>query len=182
MLTFKQLWYNHPINKSVQTPCIAPRDMTNLEGKLIKKGLPVFHNQCAIRLGVSLRRAGVSPDKITGCAICGAHPKSEMHFINASQLAGALARANIEGLGRVEKITGKETADFYRKLYGRKGIIHIRDYWPRSTDRPGSPTGDHIDIWNGYRPTSKWLVEWFSWLGYYSNYAKARQIWFWEVK
>lgn len=181
MLRFKRMWYNHPINKSVQTPCIAPKDMTNLEGKFIKKGLPVFHNQCAIRMGVSLQRAGVDPAKISGCAICGAHPKAAMHFINASQLAEALARARIDGLGRVEKITGKETRDYYRKLYGRTGIIHIRDYWSRSTDNPGSPTGDHIDLWNGYRPTSKWLLEWFSWLGYYSNYAHARQIWFWPV-
>ena len=28
-------------------------------------------------------------------------------------------------------------------------------------------------MWNGYRSSAKWLLEWFSWLGYYSNYANA---------
>ena len=42
--------------------------------------------------------------------------------------------------------------------------------------------GDHIDVWNGYRSSTKWLMEWFFWLGYYSNYAEAGEIWFWEVK
>ncbi len=182
MITFKRLWRSHPINKSDQTPCIAPKDMTNLSNQKIRKGLPVFHNQCAIRLGVSLRDAGVKPGIIRGCLTCGAHPESHMHFIRATQLAERLASTRITGVGPVEKIVGKTTQDFYRKLYGRKGIIHIRDYWYRSTDKPGRPSGDHIDLWNGYRPTSKWLLEWFSWLGYYSNYAKAREIWFWPVE
>jgi hypothetical protein len=37
-------------------------------------------------------------------------------------------------------------------------------------------------VWNGYRSSAKWLLEWFSWVGYYSNYANAGEIWFWEVK
>ena len=44
------------------------------------------------------------------------------------------------------------------------------------TKHQGTSTGDHIDVWNGYRSTSKWLMEWFSWLGYYSNYAEAKEI------
>ena len=182
MVQFKHLWRNHPINESDQTPCIAPKDLISLEGKKIRKGLPVYHNQCAIRMGVSLREAGVRPGQITGCATCGAHPPSHMHFIRANELASALARTRIDGVGPVERIRGANTRDFYAKLYGRRGIINIRDYWYRSSDAKGRPTGDHIDLWNGYRPTSKWLLEWFSWLGYYSNYAKAREIWFWPVK
>ena len=37
-------------------------------------------------------------------------------------------------------------------------------------------------LWNGYRSSTKWLMEWFSWLGYYSNYVQAKEIWFWDVK
>lgn len=182
MVAFKDLWRGHPINESVQNPCIAPRDMQNLEGTLVGAGLPFYANQCAIRLGVALKRAGVSPSALGGVTTCGAHEAAEMHYINASQLARALERASIAGVGKVEKIGGKDASEFYRNLFGRTGLIYIQDYWQRTTDRPGEPTGDHIDVWNGYRSSAKWLMEWFSWLGYYGNYAQAKEIWFWEVK
>ena len=181
MIEFKDLWRGHPINESVSSPCIAPHDLTNMEGQFIRKGLPVFRNQCAIRMGTALRRAGVQPAQLSGLATCAVHPKSHMHTIRAAALAHRLARTNIAGIGSVEKITGDNAAQYYNKIFGRTGILFIQDYWTRSTDR-GRPTGDHIDVWNGYRSSSKWLMEWFSWLGYYSNYAEARELWFWEVK
>ncbi len=182
MIEFKDLWRGHPINESLSTPCIAPKDIVNLENKPVSKGFPVFLNQCAIRMGIALRRAGVQPSQISGCAYCHVHPRSEMHFINATALARAIARANIAGVGPLEKYSGEDAAKFYPKIFGRTGIMFIQDYWHRSGERGRQPTGDHIDIWNGYRSSSKWLMEWFSWLGYYSNYAGAREIWFWEVK
>jgi hypothetical protein len=182
MIEFRDLWLGHPINKSVQSPCIAPHRLVNLEGRVIEESHPVFANQCAIRMGVALKRAGVQPAQITGCATCAVHQREEMHFINASALAQALLRASIAGVGPVEKHSGADVAAFYPKLIGRTGMIFIQDYWHRGTDRAGEPTGDHIDVWNGYRSSSKWLMEWFSWLGYYSNYAGAREIWFWPVK
>ncbi len=181
MVQFVDLWRGHPINESVSTPCIAPHSLTNMVGEHIPMGFPVFHNQCAIRMGVALRRAGVTPSQLSGCVSCGVHPAQDMHFIRANQLADRIASANLPGVGPIERITGSEPADYYKKLFGRTGIIFIKDYWKRSTDS-GRPTGDHIDVWNGYRSSAKWLLEWFSWLGYYSNYADAGEIWFWEVK
>jgi Type VI secretion system (T6SS), amidase effector protein 4 len=181
MIEFADLWRGHPINESVALPCIAPHDLTNLEGQKVQRGFPVFANQCAIRMGTALRRAGVQPSQMSGISDCDVHPRSEMHFINANQLANGIARARIEGIGPREKIKGADAAAYYHKLFGRTGIIYIQDYWRRSTDS-GRPTGDHIDVWNGYRSSSKWLMEWFSWAGYYSNYAGAGEIWFWEVK
>ena len=182
MVAFRDLWLSHPINESVMTPCIAPENLTNMEGTFIPRGFPVFSNQCAIRMGVTLKRGGVLAQQIPGCAHCSVHPREEMHFINASQLANGIARASLPGVGGLEKITGADAAVFYPKLFGRTGIIYIQDYWQRHSDRPGNPTGDHIDLWNGYRSSAKWLMEWFSWLGYYSNYAHAKEIWFWPVK
>ena len=182
MVEFRDLWLGHPINESVTTPCIADEEFTNLEGKLVKRGYPVFANQCAIRMSVALRRAGVTANQLPGVATCSHHPREQMHFINASQLANAIARANLQGVGPIQKIKGEDVAKFYPELFGRTGILFIKDYWHRSYDSPGNPTGDHIDVWNGYRSTAKWLLEWFSWLGYYSNYAGANEIWFWEVK
>ena len=182
MVQFHDLWRGHPINESVMTPCVAPHELTNLEGKHILKGFPVFPNQCAIRMGVALKRAGVSPGQLGGISDCAVHLREEMHFINASQLAGALAGAKLPGVGPIEKYAKAEASAFYPKIFGRTGIIYIQDYWSRSSDQPGRPTGDHIDVWNGYRSSAKWLMEWFSWLGYYSNYTHAGEIWFWEVK
>ena len=59
---FKDLWYGHPINESVQTPCIAPRDGV-YQGRPARKGFPTFANQCAIRMGTALRHAGVTADR-----------------------------------------------------------------------------------------------------------------------
>jgi len=181
MIEFNDLWRGHPINESVQTPCIAPYDLTNLEGNFVRKGFPVFPNQCAIRMGVALRRAGMQPSQLGGVTQCGVHPREQMHFINANQLANAIARASVAGVGPIERMRGTDVAQYYPKLFGRTGIIYIQDYWRRSTDSD-RPTGDHIDVWNGYRSSAKWLMEWFSWLGYYSNYAGAAEIWFWPVE
>src|SRR3954471_4679006 len=116
MVQFVDLWRGHPINESVTTPCIAPHDLTNLEGDHIPLGFPVFHNQCAIRMGVALRRAGVQDSQLPGCPYCSVHPRAEMHFVNATQLASAIASANLPGVGPVERITGTETAHYYPKL------------------------------------------------------------------
>ncbi len=179
MVAFKDLWYRHPANNSISTPCVAPYGLTNMEGKHIAQGFPVFGNQCAIRMGVSLKNAGVAPGALR-LATCGVHSADEMHIIRAADLARGLAGASIDGIGKVERITGTEAAHFYKKLFGRTGIIYIQDYWKRHGET--TATGDHIDVWNGYRSSTKWLMEWFSWLGYYSNYAQAKEVWFWDVK
>jgi hypothetical protein len=179
MVAFKDLWYRHPANNSLSTPCVAPHALTSMEGKQITQGYPVFGNQCSIRMGVCLKNAGVAPGTLR-LTTCGVHAADEMHFIRAADLARSLAGATIDGVGRVEKIAGSEAAQFYQKIIGRTGIIYVQDYWRRHGET--TPTGDHIDVWNGYRSSTKWLMEWFSWLGYYSNYAQAKEVWFWEVR
>ena len=143
MIEFNDLWRGHPINESVTTPCIAPHNLTNLEGNQVLLGFPVFANQCAIRMGVALRRAGVQPSQLSGISHCSVHPRDEMHFINANQLANGIARASIAGIGPTEKFKGPDAAQFYPKIFGRTGIIYIQDYWRRSSDgdRPGPAAG-----------------------------------------
>ena len=80
----------------------------------------------------------------------------------------------------MQRISGTEASHFYKQIYGRTGIIYVKDYWKRHGET--TATGDHIDVWNGYRSSTKWLMEWFSWLGYYSNYAQAKEVWFWGVR
>jgi Type VI secretion system (T6SS), amidase effector protein 4 len=180
MVQFTDLWFRHPANLATQYPCILPQPTAGDGGKIIPAGFPTHANQCAIRMGVALKHAGVDVSAFQGMAHCGQHDKSEMHVIRAQELADALARMSIPGIGPVERLTGTSAKDFYPKLIGRTGIIYIKDYWRRTGE--SQPSGDHIDVWNGYRSSTKWLMEWFSWAGYYSNYAEAREIWFWDVK
>lgn len=180
MVQFTDLWYRHPANLATSTPCVAPTSLTSIEGRQIPAGFPVFSNQCAIRLGVCLKHAGADSAVFNGLAHCGVHANDEMHIIRAQELADHLASISLPWLGKVEKITGADAKTFYSRLIGRTGIIFVKDYWRRTGE--STPTGDHIDVWNGYRSSTKWLMEWFSWAGYYSNYAEAREIWFWEVK
>ncbi len=182
MVQFIDLWRGHPVNESVSAPCLAPKDLTNLAGKAVDAGFPVYPNQCAIRMGIALHRAGIRVDQLGKVTTCGVHGAQQLHTVNARQLADAIRRARLPGFGDMEVITGGDVANFYTRIFGRTGVIYIQDYWMRGDDRDGAPTGDHIDVWNGYRSSSKWLMEWFSWAGYYSNYANAREMWFWPVK
>ncbi|MGH1352892.1 MAG: type VI secretion system amidase effector protein Tae4 [Methyloligellaceae bacterium] len=177
-LTFKNLWKKHPLNNSESAPAKMLKDI-EFGGKLVRKGAPSFANQCAIRMGVALREAGVTLSQIGNPRVSWFHKKDDMFVLVAQDLALGLKASKIEGLGQLEKV--KDPKNFHNELYGRKGIIFFKDYWRRKGETT-NPTGDHIDVWNGYRTTSKWLMEWFSWLGYNENYGKSKEIWFWEVK
>ena len=131
MLQFRDLWRSHPINESVPTPCIAPQDLVNLEGQRVPKGVPVFHNQCAIRMGVTLRRVGVPPSLITGAATCAVHPREDMHFINASQLAHAIGQAphmllQASDAGRAIELQHKELLLVDRLMGAGPDALHKR--------------------------------------------------------
>lgn len=166
-MKFSDLWDKHPTNLGIQAPCRT-------------HGVSNFENQCAIRMGVCLRDAGVLPAQISGAKTCNwarntGHEGGDMHFIRAKELGNALARARVDGLSGTVKLTNP--ADFADELNGRTGIIFFNGYWWRNTDTT-RPTGDHIDLWNGWRTTAKMLLPWFGWLG---GYEKSGEIWFWEV-
>ncbi len=176
-LTFAKLWVSHPLNNSETAPARMLKD-TEFGGKIIPKGAPSFANQCAIRMAVALREAGISLSQIGNPRVSWFHSKDKMFVLVAQELANGLKPGRIPGLGTLEKV--KDPKNFHNELYGRKGIIFFKDYWRRTGQT--QPTGDHIDVWNGYRTSAKWLMEWFSWLGYNENYGKSKEIWFWEVK
>lgn len=191
-LSFDKLWRGAPFNNSQNAPCRLPKDIVE-DGKTLLRGTPSYHNQCAIRIGVALHAAGVTIGDMGGVATCSYHPAEDMHCLNAQATAEAIGRLRIANLGQKETYAGNDAANFYPKIIGRRGIIFFQDYWYRSdtsigadgsikTSKESTPSGDHIDVWNGYRTSAAFLMEWFSWLGYYSNYADARAIWFWEVK
>ena len=172
-LDFDTLWKNHPTNRSDQLPCRRAN------------GVPTYKNQCAVRMSICLRDSGVTSQQLGGLIHCGVHPYEEMHFIRAQQLANKLAASagRIDGLGSVQKLVKEKPAQFADELFGRRGLVFLMDYWARRGESErGAATGDHIDLWNGYSTTASWLMEYFSWLGYYGGYDKSKQIWFWPVE
>jgi hypothetical protein len=179
-VNFTSLWRAHPLNSWDNSPCLASRDGTYF-GNRVRAGFPTMSNQSATRLGVALKACGVPHQKLLGVATCGVHLSSEMHFVRALELAVALSSADIPGVSPVEKLSATDVPAFYRRLYGRKGIIYLDGYWRRLTDPPGLPTGDHIDLWNGYRLPAQWLLEVLPWTARLMQQASSRQVWFWEV-
>ncbi len=109
-------------------------------------------------------------------------------------MAEWLLRRPFAGCPSPEVITG---ADWQDKAKGRTGIIFFGSYWRRNL-KEKTPTGDHIDLWNGDRltPSSETTLRFtfgiskvwnpLSVIGVgpenlYSNLADAKQILFWGV-
>ncbi len=180
MITFKNLWDNHPTNTDDEDPCVT-------------NGEKNFANQCAIRVGVSLTKCGVRTASIPGATHCWhGHAKSEGHVIRAEELAKGLEKITLPGLKPVIKVNSRE---FSSTLSGKKGIIFFKDYWRRTTsgnkESLRNRSGDHIDIWNGSRITD--FTSWarinlrigsfglHSITDRYSDFEDSKEIWFWET-
>ncbi|MDK1703082.1 type VI secretion system amidase effector protein Tae4 [Serratia rubidaea] len=165
-ITFNTLWENHPEINGDANPCRKSNG----------------DDQCAIRIGTALARCGYDVTKLSGVTSCWMHPKSDGHILRAEELANALARTAVPGLGRMVKVA---PAKFDQALKGQTGIIFFKDYWRRKNESFRNRSGDHIDLWNGTRLTSKLSyvrIQWgVSWEGTISNYFKSREIWFWRV-
>ncbi len=74
---------------------------------------------------------------------CWFHDVSDGHILSAEELATGLRKYKIKGISTAIEVDAK---DFKSKISGKKGIVFFKDYWLRSEDRKGSPTGDHIDL------------------------------------
>lgn len=185
----EKVWLHHSLIRHEignMHPCTAPHRMRNMEGKWVEAGKSLYDNQCAIRMGDALRRAGIKipKDILNGTLTCGAHPAEEMHTLRAPELARALAvmsqTNSLPGFKKVKKLVGAEVSNFFSKIPATPGIIFINGYY-RSPGEQGL-NGSHIDMYNGYRTTAKPLSQTFNVVGSLPNYQHAREVWFWEVE
>lgn len=162
-LKFENLWDNYPHNK----PCSND-----------------FQNQCAIKVGAALAKSGVDTKRLVpGKRHCWHHGVADGHILAAEELAAGLQKVSLPGIGRTTSLT---PVNYKSAIAGKTGIIFFKDYWMRSVDKEGAPTGDHIDLWNKNR-----ITDWSSWLriqfgvvipDVWSDFEKAKKILFWEVK
>jgi hypothetical protein len=116
---------------------------------------PSFENQCAIRMGVALRGAGVDLSGFPGVYCWQGH--EPRHVLRAEELAKWLATRE-DLVGEVAKSAHATSGDYA----GRPGIVFIKDGWPSG--------GDHIDIWDGENLRGGQL-DWF----------ERGEIWFWDL-
>lgn len=177
LISFDSVWNSHPdIADHEHNPC---RD---------KDGEPAYGNECAIRMGVALKRAGVKvPKKPKGhprlihCWVDG--HKNEQHVLRAETLAKWMVKQR-KLFGKVEKKKGTDwdttngvTSAYYKD---RKGLVFFKDFWRRerrdgTLEPEKSMSGDHIDVWNGSEQAG--AAE-----GNSNDYfERSKQIWFWEL-
>jgi hypothetical protein len=179
VVTFSQLWESYPSGH----PYVDQKTGKPPEG---------YDNQCAIKVSVAIHGAGVEMKSFKGATVA---LNERRAAIVATQLAAWLKLQPFCGLPKQpENVTGKNWQD---KIKGRTGIVYFEDYWGRSPKEKAAntPSGDHIDLWNGSRLTATGL-SFFSTLGRrigfnevapatawgFSDVRNAKKILFWEVK
>jgi hypothetical protein len=131
-LVFTTLWSNYPNSKPYVDKSGNP-----------PKG---YENQCAIKVSQALQLSGVDMASFKGAT---ASVAGKRLVIRAEELATWLKKRKIPGVGSPLNITG---ADWQDKAKNKKGIIYFANYWKREGEK--SPSGDHIDLWNGSRLTA----------------------------
>jgi Type VI secretion system (T6SS), amidase effector protein 4 len=172
-ITFSALWDAYPGSKPY-------RDAKS--GKVPE----AYENQCAIKVSVALHGVGVAMKSFHGASVELGGKKTA---VRATELADWLKQQAIQGINPfAEKITGE---NWQSQINGRSGIVYFSNYWARPGEA-ASPTGDHIDLWNGHRLTASGfegtVVTLLRFgLGVssgpgFSDLGKAELILFWEVK
>lgn len=174
--TFDKLWSSYPSGH----PYIDTRT---------GKPPPGYENQCAIKVSMAIHGAGIEMKSFRGATV---KMSGLATAIGATQLAAWLKLQPFCGLPmQPENITGTSWQD---KIKDRSGIIYFENYWRRFGE-VGTPSGDHIDLWNGSRLTA---TGWsflstvgrrigISELGAgtdwgYSDAGKSTAILFWEIR
>ena len=157
-MNFEKLWENHPTVETTfgdDAPCQ-------------KDGKRAFTNQCAIRMGESLRKAGVNLDSFKG-ARCW-HGHNPAHILRAEELANWL-RSSFSPFKQMIEFEG---VNGFEQLNNKTGIVFFKDYYG-----PGNQ-GDHIDLWNGSRLTK--VSSWFEFAFRDGRHYRDATVWFWPVQ
>lgn len=150
-MNFKDLWKNHPSNNDDLNPCLDDDNYPN------------FENQCAIRMGVALKRSNFSMSGYTGQR-CWHHPKNCCHTLRVEELLKYLLRKLPSDTMIVRDRKGGEliNADDFE---GKTGIIIFQNFWGSWNQ------GDHIDVWNGEEMTH----------GDIDYFERSEKVLFWEI-
>lgn len=170
---FSDLWAKYPSSH----PCVDPKTGKDPKG---------YEDQCAIKVSFALEKSGIKMKSFSG-AICPSAYAKGRWAIRAQELADWLIERPFCGCPKVENVTGE---NYETTIKTRTGIIFYKDYWTRAGER--TPSGDHIDLWNGSRLTASGLEGFLTtvarfYIGIqsgpnFSDLRKSKRILFWEIK
>jgi len=169
-IAFETLWNNYPKDSD---PCLDPKTGKEPSG---------YDNQCAMRVGYALKRSGVQMKSFRGTR-CPFDAKDGGLVASAAELANWLKTKPFSGCPDAERYTGKTV---FNAIADRTGIIFLANYWRRPGETGSARSGDHIDLWNGSRMTAR--TSWFrvhigiSWDGLWSDFERATNVLFWNIK
>jgi len=150
-----------------------------------------YTDQCAARIGESLRGCGVEGLSFKGARCHVDHPG---HMLRAAEVAEWLHRRPFAGCPEALSVKPKT---WEKEIHGKTGIIFFDGYWHRKTDGQNVTTGNHIDLWNGSRLTMAGVGDTFATIGRfvfgrqsvapgsdygYSDLHNSTKILFWEIK
>lgn len=110
---FSRIWDEYPRG----TPCVD------------KNGEPPqgWENQCAVRVGMALERAGVSLKTLGPGGRCPGVDKASAMVGSAQRLADWLRSHPFPGCGRAMIIS--PGAAWESRVAGKTGIVFFKDYW-----------------------------------------------------
>ncbi len=172
LISFDSLWNAHPdIADGEHLPC------------QYKDGSFRFANQCAIRMGITLKRCGIevpnAPKWDKYLRHCKWH-KGEQHVMGAEPLARWIQKYQRKTFGAPKKSKGADwdtTHGVTSLSYPKPGLVFFKDFWGRirpggKKEKPKRFTGDHIDVWSGTEQAGGGSNAWFQ---------MSKQIWYWEL-
>jgi len=122
-LLFETLWANHPTTRGNNQPCQTG-------------GTSNYDNQCAIRMGLTLARSGISLSGFNGARCWHGHGRE--HVLRVEELTAWL-QGQTTALGTPVTHTSVTNTNFANQV----GIAAFMNFWGRGNQ------GDHIDLWNG---------------------------------
>jgi hypothetical protein len=93
-----------------------------------------------------------------------------------------LSRAAVWQLGHPRPILAWTGCPQHGRSIGKAAMVACKDHWYRHPANNPLQYPRIAPQSRNYRSSTKWLMEWFSWLGYYSNCVQAKEVWFRDMK
>ena len=177
-VNFDAMWKAHPMNWTPPepTPWRNKKDTSN-PLSAITEGMPVYENQCAVKVSIALEAGGLSLNTFPAKRI----EKRPVERLDGKKMRGALAAEElatwlVKALGKPTPLAADKAL---ASVNDKRGIVFFKDFWTRPNETTAQ--GDHIDLWNGKHlpgnpPGSSTYQATLDYFG------RSKSVLFWELK
>lgn len=173
---FRRMWMYRESISNWKGQDIYSADFIAKHAERDEEGRP-YLNMCATRISAVLHDAGMGSVVEHGPGVTlGLTAPSTKPLRKYYPGAEALALRLKDLVSPLELNSSASRAAFQQYLSGKRGIVFLKDYYRRDSDKK-YPTGDHIELWDrDHLPPGYWRAEQID------AYKKAGAIWFWAVE